>query len=343
MPWVLWAVLAAGFAGCGDRADDVVVVYTSVDEVFARPVIEAFERETGWQVAARFDVEANKTTGLFHSLLAERGRPRADVFWNSEVARTVQLEREGLLEPYASPSAADVAPAFRSPSSSWVGFGLRARVLIYHRVLLGDLSPPSSIADLAAPRFRGQAAIALPLFGTAATHTGALYARLGADGLERFLRSLIDNEIHVLAGNSTVRDRVVAGEVLIGLTDTDDAHVALSKGAPIGIVFPDQSGAVGLPGLEEPLGAFVIPNTAALIRGGPDPDGGRAFLDYLLKGTTEEALAQGGSAQIPVRDGLARPPLLEVPDDLRLMNVPYKAVADGVEASRSLVRSLFIR
>ena len=340
--WALGCLVVAFAAfGCDDRGtDDVVVVYTSVDEVFARPILEAFERTSGLRVKPRFDVEANKTSGLFQRLLAERSRPSADVFWNSEVARTVQLEKEGLLEPYRPPSAVAVPPSFLSLTSSWVGFGLRARVLIYHRERLGEREPPSSIADLAAPRFRGEAAIALPLFGTTATHTGALHARLGAAALERFLRTLIDSDIHVLGGNSNVRDRVVSGELTVGLTDTDDAHVALRKGAPIGIVFPDQI--AGFPGVAEPLGTFVIPNTAALIRNGPNPTAGRAFLDYLLAPTTEEALAQGESAQIPVREELARPKLLEVPDNLRLMEVPFAAVAAGVEASTPLVRRLFL-
>jgi len=60
-----------------------VVVYTSVDQVYSEPVIRAFEKRTGILVLPVYDVEASKTTGLVNRLIAERGRPQADVFWKS--------------------------------------------------------------------------------------------------------------------------------------------------------------------------------------------------------------------------------------------------------------------
>jgi iron(III) transport system substrate-binding protein len=57
-----------------------VVVYTSVDEVFARPIAEQFERETGTRVRLVPDTEETKSTGLLNRLIAERERPQADVF-----------------------------------------------------------------------------------------------------------------------------------------------------------------------------------------------------------------------------------------------------------------------
>ena len=41
--------------------------------------------------------------------------PQADVFWNSEVARTLMLRQEGVLEPYRSPAGEDVPDGFKDP------------------------------------------------------------------------------------------------------------------------------------------------------------------------------------------------------------------------------------
>jgi iron(III) transport system substrate-binding protein len=333
-------VLFLALAGCS-RPGDSVVVYTSLDDVFSRPVLEAFEAETGIRVEPVFDVEAEKTTGLYQRLLAERGRPRADVFWSSEVVRTAALERAGVLAPWTPDAAAAIPPSFRSPSGSWTGFAARARVIIYHTGRVPPSGRPRSVRDLADPRFRGEAAMALPLHGTTAAHAGALRARLGKERMEELFRALAANEVKVVAGNSVVRDRVASGEVKIGLTDTDDAHVAIRKGLPVGIVFPDQEPLY--PGLDGPLGTLVIPNTVALIAGAPHAEEGKRLIEYLLRPETEALLARGESAQIPVRKGIAPPQDLGLPENLVSMEVDWEKAREGLEDSVDFLRTLFVR
>ena len=130
-----------------------VVVYTSLDQVFSQPVLEDFERETGIAVRAVYDVEAAKTTGLVNRLIAETSRPQADVFWNSEVGRTLVLKAKGVLAPYPSPAAEGIPASFKDPEHNWTGFAARARVFIYNTQQLSAQEVPQSILDLAAPRF----------------------------------------------------------------------------------------------------------------------------------------------------------------------------------------------
>ena len=63
----------------GDRE---VVIYTSVDQVFSEPILNGFEKAKGIKVKAVYDVEASKTAGLVNRLIAEKDRPKCDVFWN---------------------------------------------------------------------------------------------------------------------------------------------------------------------------------------------------------------------------------------------------------------------
>ena len=71
-------------AGCKDgtesRSPTQVVVYTSVDDVFARPIAQRFEQETGIMVLLVPDTEETKSAGLLNRLIAEKNRPQADVF-----------------------------------------------------------------------------------------------------------------------------------------------------------------------------------------------------------------------------------------------------------------------
>ncbi len=85
---ILLAILIlCPIVSCNRAGVKEVVVYTSVDQIFSEPILTDFERETGIRVRAVYDVEASKTTGLVNRLLAEKDRPKADVFWNSEMRR----------------------------------------------------------------------------------------------------------------------------------------------------------------------------------------------------------------------------------------------------------------
>lgn len=310
-----------------------VVIYTSLDQVFSEPILKAFERQTGIQVKAVYDVEASKTTGLVNRLIAENSNPRADVFWNSEVGRTLVLKDKGVLAPYRSPSAADIPAQFKDQDGYWTGFAARARVLIYNTEQLKPDEAPRSIFELTEPKWRGKVALAYPLFGTTATHVAAWYAVLGPEKTEQYLQALKDNGVLIVDGNAVARDVVVQGEVPLAFTDTDDVNVALQAGKPVNMIFPDKDG----------LGTLLIPNTIALIRGAPHPEEGQKLIDYLLSREVESQLAFAESMQIPLREGVATPPHVPAYASLRAMAVDYQAIADHLDRAARFNRQLFTR
>ncbi|MBX3467768.1 MAG: extracellular solute-binding protein [Planctomycetes bacterium] len=330
------AVSAAVLAGCPTGpapAAREVVVYCALDRLYAEPILEAFTARTGIAVKPKWDAEATKTTGLVEAIRAERDRPRCDVFWNNEVGQTIGLAREGLLEPYASPAAAGLPPSARDPEGRWTGFAARARVLIVNTDLVPEAEQPTSYRDLVDPRWKGRAGIAGPLFGTTATHVAALFAALGPDEAKAWMRALHDNEVLVCAGNATVKDKVAAGELAFGLTDTDDVNLALLAGKPVRAVFPDQA--------DGALGTLLIPNSVAVIKGAPRPAEARALVDHLLSPEVEAALAASRSAQVPLRPGAPR--AAWIPAELRTFPVTWDQVADAFAAARAFGRDEFLR
>jgi iron(III) transport system substrate-binding protein len=317
---------------CGARGSEVVV-YVSLDQPFSEPILKTFERETGIKVKAVYDVEAAKTTGLVNRLIAESSRPNADVFWNNECAQTILLQERGLLEPYDSPSAGDIPQQFRDPEANWAGFAARSRVIIVNTDFVEEEDYPRSIFDLLDPAWRGEIGIANPLFGTTATHAAALFAILGEADAEAYFRGLLTNEVRVVDGNSVVRDMVVSGELKVGLTDTDDAFVAIERGDAVTMIFPDQDG----------IGTFSIPNTVMLVAGAPNPHEARLLIDYLLSREVEEALAHASSRQMPVRSGVSTPGDMPSLADLRSMDVHPQEVTDWMDESSAWLQESFLR
>ena len=294
-----------------------VVVYTSVDEVFARPIAERFERETGIRVRLVPDTEETKSTGLVSRLIAEKNRPQADVFWSGDPMRAAMLKSKGVSTPYSSPQAEGLPKRFSDPEGHWTGFSARARVLIYNRNLVREGTEPTKVADLLDKRFAGKACIANPLFGTTSMHAAALFAVEGAEQAKAFFDGFIANGGKILSSNGEVRRRVATGEFAVGITDTDDVNVARIERKPVSAIYPDANG----------IGTLIIPNCAVLIDKAPHADTGKRFIDFLLQPETEQDLAKSEAAQIPLRPGVTAPGHVRALDTLTPMDVDYVKLA----------------
>lgn len=225
---------------------------------------------------------------------------------------TMQLAREGLLQPHQSHVADAWIPAWRDPEGRWFGFSPRPRVLVFDPARFDLDEAPSSLEDLMHPRFQDRIVIADPRFGTTGGHLAALrswYRAMGnAEGFEALLVGLGRNGIRVLpGGNAAVVDEVRSGRAWIGLTDADDVRAINRLGAslemkPVGPVHD--------------VGTFLMPNTVALVAGCEHPRAGE-LVDELLSDEVACALAESVSGNIPLQSSLVENyPHLQVPSSM---------------------------
>jgi iron(III) transport system substrate-binding protein len=317
---------AAVLLATGCQRKNEVVVYTSVDQVVAEPILDDFERRSGLRVRAVFDTEETKSTGVLNRLIAEGNRPRADVFWSGDPVRAFVLMNRGFVQPYVSPNAADIPPAFKAANGDWTGFAARARILLVNKNLVPS-NPPKSIRDLADARWKDKTAIANPLFGTTTMHVAALFASWGDEKARAFLGALKTNGVRVASSNGEVKRLVVGGDVAFGLADTDDADEALKEGAPVTVVYPDQ----------DDLGTLLMPTAVLMMKGDPHPDPARGLVDYLLGRDVERRLAES-AAHLPLRAGIPTPPNVRPATALRTMQVDYGKVAAELDRIQPWLR-----
>ncbi|MCH7884555.1 MAG: extracellular solute-binding protein [Planctomycetes bacterium] len=317
-----------------DTPQTLVVVYTALDRGFAEPILEKFEATTGIKVAAQYDTESTKTIGLVNRIRAEKNRPRCDVFWNNEIVNTIRLKNEGLLQPCSPVEATNYPPQYRDPDGYWYGFAARARVLIVNTDLVPTEERPVSIFDLTDPRYRGRIGIAKPLFGTTASHMACLFATLGEPKAQEFLKRLKHNHVRILAGNKTCAVEVAAGRLAFALTDTDDAIIELESGKPVEIIYPD--------GDSDGIGTLFIPNTLALVKGGPHPEAGERLINFLLSASVEEMLAKGPSAQIPLRRNSQTLARVKTPQQVKTLDVDFHKAALAFEKAARYIQLHFL-
>lgn len=303
--------------GTGTKRDARVVVYSALDREFSEPILKDLEQATGLEILGKYDVESTKTVGLTNLIVAEASRPRCDLFWNNEVLNTLRLREKGLLAPFRPTAAADLPETFRAKDGTWYGFAARARILLVNTKVVAEPDRPRGIRDLVDPKWKGKIGIAKPLFGTTATQAACLFAVWGPERARVYFKDLKSNGVQVLSGNKQVATAVGSGQLAFGLTDTDDAMGEVAAGSPVTIVYPDRQ-----PG---ELGTLFIPNTLAIIKGGPHPDAAMRLADRILSPEVEAALAGGPSAQIPLLRSTTAPARVETPRTVHAMEVDFEA------------------
>jgi iron(III) transport system substrate-binding protein len=332
-------------SGCPRSSQSRVVVYCAQDQEFAEGLFADFKQKTGLDVAPKYDTEAKKSVTHYHEIVSEKSRPRCDVFWNNEILGTIRLQRQGLLEPYDSPSAAPFAKADKADDHTWCAFATRARVLIVNTKLVKEEERPRSLLDLTQPRWKGEVVMAQPQYGTTATQAACLFEVLGPDKAKEYYRALKANGLQLSPGNKQAAEWVgqghtPAGEVVaVGLTDTDDAMEELHDNHDVAIIFPDRNTKEGR------MGTLYIPNTVAIIKGCPNPEGARKLADFLLSPEVETKLAEGSSHQIPlnpnVKATLPAPYVKPTDKDAHPMQVDFAKAADLWEETQKFLEAEF--
>lgn len=326
---ILLTLLGCGLLsalGCRHDSSQRVVVYCAHDEEFAAAILQEFEKKSGLKVDVTYDKEANKAVGLKESLVREAGQPRCDVHWNNEILATIYLQQKGILAPYASPSAQPFPADCKAKDHTWTAFAARARVVLVNTDKVKKEDFPRTLMDLTEPRYQGKLAMAKPMFGTTATQAACLFQSWGAEKARDFYRKLHANGIEIMPGNKQVAVGVGKGQFAIGLTDTDDAVAEIEAGRPVKMLFTDGD-------------TLFIPNTVAMIKGGPNPEGAKKLIGFLLSPEVEIKLAESPSRQIPLNPEvkLDKIKYLEGARSVRPLPVDFAKAAEAWSQSQEFV------
>ena len=334
------ALLVVVQLGCrnrssGDNSCDEqkqVVLYCSVDQSVAEPIIREFENFSGIKVLARFDTEASKTVGLVQKIRAESAAPLADVFWSGEIFHTIRMAREGLLEGYSSDRTEKWPGQFADPEGRWYAFALRCRVIGYNTNRVTVEEAPKSLEDLLDEKWEGKLVMATPQFGTTGGDVASWFVHYGEERGAEILRRLKENQVRIVAGNSTAVRMVASGQADICLTDTDDVYAGQRNEWPVALHPHDQAG----------KGALAIPNTAALIKNAPHPEAAKMLMEFLLSDKLEEMLLESYSHNIPVNKTID-----QLPESLRKfalgnhLEIDYQKVADQLPVAIETAGGIF--
>lgn len=296
---LLLAALVLTGAGTTQAQVSRIVVYSALPDLETTLVHREFTRRTGIAVEA-LSVAAAGT--LAARIVAEKGRPRADIFVGGSADFHVPLARDGLLMAYRSPAAAEarISPAYRDPDGFWHGWYLGALGIIintdrWEREMVPRRVPkPATWDDLVRPEFRGHFIMPSPITtGGGYIFVAAQIFRLGEDRAWAYLKTLNANASQYTPTAPGTITLLARGEGVVGMMW---AHEGI--GARLAA--------------QQPLETLVPPDTAfeigavSIIKGGPNPDGARAYVDFLMSRTPQDINAKYGF-RYPVRGDVPVP------------------------------------
>jgi iron(III) transport system substrate-binding protein len=270
----IWAALAAALlAAVGARAADKrLVAYTSNESTLNSLVFTTFEKETGIEVQP---VEAG-TGVLVKRLTSEKDRPQGDVIWG--MSRAVLQSHTTYFAPYRSKHVDAIPAEYRDPDDLWIGNNLHLLVILQNTKLVPDARAPRSWADLIETKWRGKIAFTDPANSGSAFTNATLLAGLwgpGEAGWDK-VAALFANT-RMLNKSSLVFQGVGTGEYALGMSMEYAGYIWASNGAPVKVIYPADGTIVAMEGI-------------AIIKGGPNPESARAFVDFINRKDVRELI-----------------------------------------------------
>ncbi len=262
--------LMAVAAGPTAHAAGQVVLYTADGlEDFYKVVLVDFEKKTGNRVSTVTDGSG----ALVNRMQTEKDSPKADVIVT--LPPFVQTAaKEDLLVPYKSSADASIPAGRKDASGYWVTFIDNYASFIFNPKLA---KAPQTFDDLLTPEFKDQISYSNPMTAGDGMAVIILLEKIwGEDKAFAYLAKLEQNAKFHTKGTGYLDVLVGRGEIKAANGDFQmDMDDKVHGGLAIEPVFLRPA-----PG-EKPV-TFSLPYAMGLAKGGPNPEGGKALIDYLM-------------------------------------------------------------
>jgi ABC-type Fe3+ transport system substrate-binding protein len=243
-----------------------------------RPLAAAFEKKYGIKVTYwRGDSQA---ASLKLSIEHKSGRPLADVW--SLAGGISSLIEGGLIERFATPSAAALPAQFRDPNGYWAATNMIVIGAAVNTELVSAPDRPHGYADLLAPSWRGQIAWKPNDMTGAWGFIGNTLTDMGEVGGTAYLRRLSAQNIAPIgASTRAILDGVIGGEhaMVLGVS-AHNTEISRKAGAPVAFL---------------PLSsAWATMHVIGVTAGAPHPNAARLFVDFALSTEGQEIFRNAG-------------------------------------------------
>ena len=244
-------------------------------KTYGKDVEITFVRPGGWPVC-------------LDKVRAWGGKPDADIFLGAGAPAHEVLKQEGLVVPYR-PKDSDKVPAdwhgmkVKDMDDYWTCFAPWIVTNLYNEKVLKSLKlpPPKTWNDMLDPIYRGNIVHTLPYAsGTMHEAIEILMQAFGEQEAWKYLRLLAAQLGRFSTGSTDTTQLVSRGEVPMGVAQPQmNAMAARKDGFPVKDLLPEKT--------------ILVPEAVALLKGAPNEEVGKIFLDWLFSMDGQKYVLEG--------------------------------------------------
>ncbi len=295
----VFALASITLAACGassSHANGVTITLYSGQHVQTTDaLVSSFEKANPTISVA---VRSNDEATFDAQIVAEGSRSPADVFFSENSPSLEYLQQKGLLAKVNTATLAKTPSKYNSPIGDWVGVSARVSVLIYNPQLIKKSAVPTSVLQLASPKYKDKLAFAAgetdfqPIVTSVINTYGTTAARNWLNGIKANASS------HLYPNNETVANDVNRGLVAFGVIDQYYWYRMRAEIGPsnthskIAFLAPHDPGYV------------IDVSGAAVLMSSKHQVAAQRFLAFLVSAKGQEIIAHSISFEYPVASGV---------------------------------------
>jgi iron(III) transport system substrate-binding protein len=308
---ILAAVALTALTATGAAAAESVVIYNAISTKVMQAFTDAFQK---MYPGVTVQVISGGSGELLTRIRAERNNPRGDVFVGPDAdVFDVALD---LFESYKSKEAGAFDAAAQNPDGKYYGFSTNFQAFIVNTKMMPLAQAPKTWTDLTKPEFKGKILMANPAqSGSAYSQMHQIVKMYGWDVMEK----IIANATFVPSSKLAFQN-VAKGEIAVGLTSEFNILQSKEEGFAVEAVYPAD-------------GTALIIDANGIIKGGPNLENAKKFLDFISSKPAHEILVQIDKRRSARKD-VAPPPGLAPISSIKV--VAY----DTVSAAQDRIKSL---
>jgi iron(III) transport system substrate-binding protein len=298
--WIAAALWAPAMAFAEQES---LLVYTSMKESLLGELKTAFGKK---YPDIKLEFQTGGAAKLMARLAAERdaGTILADVLWTGEVFDFYRLKSQGALLAYTPTEIKLLANPFADYDGSFTATRLTTLGMAFNTRFVKDA--PKSWQDAYKASFKDAYGLANPsLSGTAYMSVAMLVRAFGWS----YFEALHANGAKVGKASAQLVEETASGDLLASLAVDAVVFDRINKGATLALVYPAE--------------LIVIPSPIAILKGGPNNEAAKKFVDFVLSKEGQTIIASEG--MLPVRADVPVPEHFNLP-----------AVADAVKRAAKI-------
>jgi iron(III) transport system substrate-binding protein len=282
-------------AASASSSGQSITLYSGQHEQTTDALVTGFEKATGITVNVRSDDE----DVLADEIETEGSHSPADVIYTENTPAVQYLADKGLLAKVDPSTLAHTPSKYDSSDGEWVGVSARVSVLIYDPSLISKSQLPTSVLQLANPKYKGKLAFAAgetdfqPIVTSVVHSYGKAAALTWLEGIKANAGS------HIYPDNETIADEVNRGAAAFGVVNQ---YYWYRMQAEIGASNMHSKITYFAP--QDP-GYVLDISPAAILKSSKHKVAAQKFLSFLTSKKGQEIIAHSISYEYPIASGVA--------------------------------------